>query len=223
VTVMFEVDAAVWPGVGGRLGGFTETGGGVAARGVGAGIGGSATGERAGKGAGAGAGDGAGAGAGGRTTGAGAGGGETRGGNGANTRGTGGVAGAGTEAVGAGAGRTGADATLAASFCWATWAAVLTKAPTGERAGAVSGAAGAEAACAAGASPAAVDRPLNSVINASAEMLSIVLETLLTSNFRSFSSDNNSLLSMPILRASSWMRMLIQGGRKCGSKSLRRC
>jgi hypothetical protein len=52
--------------------------------------------------------------------------------------------------------------------------------------------------------------PPNSCSIASAEMLSIVLDTLLTSYLRSFSRANNCLLSMLIFLASSWMRMLIQ-------------
>jgi len=52
--------------------------------------------------------------------------------------------------------------------------------------------------------------PPNSCSIASAEMLSIVLDTLFTSYLRSFSRANNCLLSMLIFFASSWMRMLIQ-------------
>ena len=56
----------------------------------------------------------------------------------------------------------------------------------------------------------ALSCPPNSCSIASAEILSIVLDTLLTSYLRSFSRANSCLLSMPIFFASSWMRMLIQ-------------
>jgi cytochrome bd-type quinol oxidase subunit 2 len=51
---------------------------------------------------------------------------------------------------------------------------------------------------------------MNSSSSASAEIVSIVLETLLTAKLRSLSRANNTLLSMPIFLASSWMRMLIR-------------
>ena len=130
----------------------------------------------------------------------------------------GGAGGRGTGSAGAGGGLAGSTTGAGAGACVSfsafcafststSWA-LLTKTPagiftTGAEVGTGSSGerdswAGSAAVC------------MNSCSSASAEIVSIVLETLLTAKLRSFSRDNNDLLSMPIFLASSWMRMLIR-------------